>query len=36
VFHTDDGPETVAFEVAHGQIAAIYVVRNPDKVSHLS
>jgi RNA polymerase sigma-70 factor (ECF subfamily) len=36
VFHTDDGPETVAFEIAHGQIAAIYVVRNPDKVSHLS
>jgi RNA polymerase sigma-70 factor (ECF subfamily) len=36
VLHTADGPETIAVEVADGAIAAIYAVRNPDKVRHLS
>lgn len=36
VFHTADGVETIAFEVAEGAIVAIYAVRNPDKVRHLS
>jgi RNA polymerase sigma-70 factor, ECF subfamily len=36
LFHTPDGIETIAFEVADGAILAIYSVRNPDKVRHLS
>jgi RNA polymerase sigma-70 factor (ECF subfamily) len=36
VFHTAEGVETVAVEVAGGRIVAIYAVRNPDKVRHLS
>jgi len=36
VFHSSQGTETLAFEVATGQIVAIYAVRNPDKVRHLS
>ena len=36
VFHTKEGTETVAFEVAHGGIVTIYAVRNPDKLQHLS
>ena len=36
VFHTTDGTETLAVEVAAGTIVAIYAVRNPDKVRHLS
>jgi RNA polymerase sigma-70 factor (ECF subfamily) len=36
LFHTPDGVETLAFEVADGVIVAIYSVRNPDKVRHLS
>jgi RNA polymerase sigma-70 factor (ECF subfamily) len=33
----DDGPSTYAFEPAEdGRIAAIYVVRNPDKLRHLA
>jgi len=36
VFHGAEGTEALAFEVAHGAIAAIYAVRNPDKVRHLS
>jgi RNA polymerase sigma-70 factor (ECF subfamily) len=36
VFHTDNGTETLAFEVAGGAIVALYAVRNPDKVRHLS
>jgi len=36
VFHTAEGTETVAFEIADGAIVAIYSVRNPDKVRHLS
>lgn len=32
----DDGPETFAFEPdADGRIAAIYVMRNPDKLNHV-
>jgi RNA polymerase sigma-70 factor (ECF subfamily) len=30
-----DGVQTTAFEVAEGKIAAIYVMRNPDKLRHL-
>jgi len=36
VFHTGDGTETIAFDIARGSIVAIYAVRNPDKLSHLS
>jgi RNA polymerase sigma-70 factor (ECF subfamily) len=36
VFHTSEGTETLAFEVAQGAIVAIYAVRNPDKVGHLA
>ncbi|HVU52897.1 MAG TPA: sigma-70 family RNA polymerase sigma factor [Polyangia bacterium] len=36
VFHTAEGAETVAVEVEGGRIVAIYAVRNPDKVRHLS
>jgi RNA polymerase sigma-70 factor (ECF subfamily) len=36
VFHTSEGTETMAFEIADGAIVAIYAVRNPDKVSHLA
>jgi RNA polymerase sigma-70 factor (ECF subfamily) len=36
VFHTTEGAETLAFEVAHGEIVAIYAVRNPDKLRHFS
>ncbi len=36
VFHTAEGTETAAFEIADGAIVAIYNVRNPDKVRHLS
>jgi RNA polymerase sigma-70 factor, ECF subfamily len=36
VFHTPEGTETVAFEIADGQIVALYAIRNPDKVRHLS
>ena len=32
VFHTAEGTETVAFEIANGVVVAIYNVRNPDKV----
>jgi RNA polymerase sigma-70 factor (ECF subfamily) len=35
VFHTGEGTETVAFEIANGVVVAIYNVRNPDKVKHL-
>ena len=32
-----DGPATIAFEPGeHGQIAAIYMVRNPEKLTHVS
>jgi RNA polymerase sigma-70 factor (ECF subfamily) len=36
VIHNPDGIETVAFEIVDGRIAAIYAVRNPDKLRHLS
>jgi RNA polymerase sigma-70 factor (ECF subfamily) len=36
VLHTRRGTETLAVEIANGAIAAIYSVRNPDKVRHLS
>ena len=36
VFHTDEGIETLAFDVAQGKIVAIYGVRNPDKLRHFS
>jgi RNA polymerase sigma-70 factor, ECF subfamily len=36
VLHTSEGTETVAFEIAQGEIVAIYMVRNPDKVGHLA
>jgi len=35
VFHTNEGTETLAVEIAGGAIVAIYAVRNPDKVRHL-
>jgi RNA polymerase sigma-70 factor (ECF subfamily) len=35
VFHTAEGTETMAIEVAKGAIVAVYAVRNPDKVRHL-
>ena len=36
VIQTAEGIETAAFEVAGGAIVAIYSIRNPDKVRHLS
>ena len=36
VLHSRDGLETLAIEVADGAIAALYVVRNPDKLRHLA
>jgi RNA polymerase sigma-70 factor (ECF subfamily) len=36
VFETAEGTETLAVEVAGGAIVALYNVRNPDKVRHLS
>jgi hypothetical protein len=36
VFHTAEGTETLALEIAEGAIVAIYAIRNPDKVRHLS
>ena len=36
VVHTPEGTETLAFEIAGGLIVAIYGIRNPDKVRHLS
>jgi RNA polymerase sigma-70 factor (ECF subfamily) len=35
VFHTPGGTETLALEVVDGRIAALYSIRNPDKVAHL-
>lgn len=32
----DDTPQTTALEIVDGKIAAIYVVRNPDKLRHLA
>jgi len=36
LFHTAEGTETAAFDIADGAVVAIYAVRNPDKVRHLS
>jgi len=36
ILHSRDGLETLAIEVADGAIAALYVVRNPDKLRHLA
>ena len=36
IFETAGGTETLAFDVAGGLIVALYAVRNPDKVRHLS
>jgi RNA polymerase sigma-70 factor (ECF subfamily) len=36
VFHTPEGTETLALEIADGRIVALYSVRNPEKVRHLS
>jgi len=36
VIHMPDGPETMAIETNGEQIIAIYIVRNPDKLRHLS
>jgi len=36
LLHMADGPETLAFEPGEdGKIAAVYVMRNPDKLQHL-
>lgn len=37
LLHLSDGPETMAFEPdAEGRIAAIYAVRNPEKLGHVA
>ncbi|MEO8554744.1 MAG: RNA polymerase sigma factor SigJ, partial [Kofleriaceae bacterium] len=36
IFHTHDGPETMALEIDGDKIVAIYGIRNPDKLRHLA
>jgi RNA polymerase sigma-70 factor (ECF subfamily) len=37
VFELDDGPQTIALEPGpDGRIAAVYVMRNPEKLSHVA
>jgi RNA polymerase sigma-70 factor, ECF subfamily len=36
LMHTPDGTETIAFEVVDGAIKAVFIVRNPEKLGHLS
>jgi len=37
VLRLEDGPETMAFQPAEdGKIAAVYLVRNPDKLAHVA
>lgn len=36
VLHTDEGVETLAFEIVGEQITTVYAIRNPDKLRHLS
>jgi RNA polymerase sigma-70 factor (ECF subfamily) len=36
VLRTDEGVETIAFDVSGDHIVAIYAVRNPDKLHHLA
>jgi RNA polymerase sigma-70 factor, ECF subfamily len=36
VLHTSEGVETLSLEISGDQVVAIYAVRNPDKLRHLS
>jgi RNA polymerase sigma-70 factor (ECF subfamily) len=36
VLYTDEGIETIAFDVSGDHVAAIYAIRNPDKLQHLT
>jgi len=36
VLRTDEGVETLAIEIANDRVIAIYAIRNPDKLRHLS
>ena len=36
VLHDGDTVETLALEIREGRIVALYSVRNPDKLKHLS
>ncbi len=36
IVQAPDGPQTMAFDIAGDRIEAIYIVRNPDKLRHLS
>jgi RNA polymerase sigma-70 factor (ECF subfamily) len=36
VLRTEEGPETLALEVAGDRVVAIYTVRNPDKLRHIA
>jgi hypothetical protein len=36
LIRTSAGLETMSFEIAGDQIVAIYSIRNPDKLRHLS
>jgi len=36
ILHSPDGVETLALQIEGGAIAALYAVRNPDKLRHLS
>jgi hypothetical protein len=36
VLRTSEGVETLSIEIADDQIVAIYGIRNPDKLRHLS
>jgi RNA polymerase sigma-70 factor (ECF subfamily) len=36
VVHSEAGVETVAIEIEHDHVTAIYAIRNPDKLRHLS
>jgi RNA polymerase sigma-70 factor, ECF subfamily len=35
LLRTDQGVETLAFDIANEQVVAIYAIRNPDKLRHL-
>lgn len=36
VLHTPEGVEALSFEISGEQVVALYFVRNPDKLRHLS
>lgn len=36
IVHAYDSVQTIAFDIAGDRIRAIYIVRNPDKLRHLS